>query len=168
MRLIVVNENDEVLGYKERDDRDQSDIIRVSGLWLVNDKHEALIAQRALNKFHDPGKWAISAAGTVEEGETYLTNILKEAKEELGVELHAEDLVVGLKKFVQTDHRYFCQLYFAQCAFALDDFRIQKEEVEAVRWISVGELEQWFTKHPDEFILSFGGYVEDIKQFTGH
>jgi len=54
MKVVVVNEQDEVLGYKNRDDRNQSDIIRVAGLWLVNSANEALIAQRALDKVHDP------------------------------------------------------------------------------------------------------------------
>ena len=131
-----------MLGYKARDDRNQTDIIRVAGVWLVNSKGEALIAQRALNKIHDPAKWAISAAGTVEEGESYLSNILKEVEEEVGVTLTEDEILIGPKKFVQTDHRYFVQLYFARCDILAEDMIIQKAEVEAVRWISVPELEK--------------------------
>ncbi|MFA6422790.1 MAG: NUDIX domain-containing protein, partial [Candidatus Buchananbacteria bacterium] len=84
-KIIIVNENDEAIGHKERNELDFSDIYRVSGLWITNLKGEILLAQRAFTKNHDPGKWGPAAAGTVEEGEDYETNILKEAEEELGL-----------------------------------------------------------------------------------
>ena len=42
--------------------------------------------QTAFDKKYDPGKWGPSAAGTVEEGETYQSNIIKELQEEIGLE----------------------------------------------------------------------------------
>ena len=75
--VIIVNEKDEVIGSKPRDDRNQTDIIRVSGLLVFNPKGEVLLSRRGLNKINDPGKWGPSVAGTVEEGETYASNIIK-------------------------------------------------------------------------------------------
>src|SRR3989338_6564599 len=83
-KIIVVNEKDEIIGYKDRDDRNETDIIRVSALILLNSKNQTLIARRALNKILDSGKWGPAAAGTLEEGGSYLSNIIKEAQEEIG------------------------------------------------------------------------------------
>lgn len=155
MRITVVNERDDVLGYKDSKDRDPRDIIRVSGLWLRNSKGEILIAQRALDKTHDAGKWGPAAAGTVEEGETYLSNTIKEAREELGVALNEKQLVPGAHLFRETSHRYFAQHYIAKIDMPLEDFKIQKKEVENLRWIGVEELASWIAEKPQDFIASF-------------
>ncbi len=165
MKVIVVSDKDEIIGYKDRKDRNQSDIIRVSGLWLVNDKNEVLIAQRALDKIHDPGVWGPSAAGTVEEGETYTSNVLKEAEEELGIVLNEQDLIAATPRFVETSHKYFCMFYFAKTNLLITDFKIQKDEVEQIRWISVTDLKKWFSEKPGDFISSFGPSLKDLDNF---
>ncbi len=57
-RVIIVNEKDEQIALKERKDIKKEEIYRVSALWITNSKGEILLAQRGLNKKHDPGKWA--------------------------------------------------------------------------------------------------------------
>ncbi len=85
MQIPIVNEQDEIIGYKDRKDRNLVDITRVSALWITNEDGEILLAQRGLNKTHSPGLWGPAVAGTVEEGETYESNIIKEAEEEIGL-----------------------------------------------------------------------------------
>ncbi len=47
LQIIVVDENDNVIGSKSRDEIDYSkDIYRVSCLWVTNPKGEVLLAQR--------------------------------------------------------------------------------------------------------------------------
>ena len=84
-KIIIVDEDDNIIGSKERNSIVSGDIYRVSALLIENSKGEILLAQRALTKKHDPGKWGPPVAGTVEEGETYESNIVKEAEEELGL-----------------------------------------------------------------------------------
>ncbi|MEI7562268.1 MAG: hypothetical protein WCJ39_00675 [bacterium] len=56
MALIpVVNEQDEIIGYKERSEIQKEDIYRVTALWITNNKGEILIAQRAFTKRNNPG-----------------------------------------------------------------------------------------------------------------
>ncbi|MDP2933271.1 MAG: NUDIX domain-containing protein [bacterium] len=155
MRLIVVNEQDEIIGYKKRDDKNQKDITRVAGLWIFNTKGEVLIAQRTFGKIHDPGKWGPAVAGTVEEGETYISNIIKEAKEELGITLKEERLVIGSHEFRETSHKYFRQSYSAKLDLPIEDFKIQKEEVISIRWIAIEDLSTWIKERPQDFIASF-------------
>jgi len=54
MRIPIVNEQDKIIGYKDRKDRDLKDITRITGLWLWNERSEVLLAQRALNKTPNP------------------------------------------------------------------------------------------------------------------
>src|SRR3989338_1951374 len=87
MKIIIVNDEDEGVGVKDRETLDYSkDIYRVSALCIANSHGQSLLAKRAYTKKHNPGKWGPAAAGTVEEGESYESNITKEAREELGIE----------------------------------------------------------------------------------
>ena len=53
-QIIIVNDLDKVIGYKERDKMTSKDIYRVSVLWIINSKGEILLAKRALTKKSDP------------------------------------------------------------------------------------------------------------------
>ena len=83
MRIPIVNEEDEIIKIIDSTERMKGDIGRVSALWITNEKGEILLAQRSFTKKRDPGVWDPAVAGTVEEGETYEQNIIKEAEEEL-------------------------------------------------------------------------------------
>lgn len=155
--IFVVDENDNFIRFKDRVDRNINDIYRVSALWIVNSKDEILIAQRKLNKIFDPGKWGPAVSGTVEEGETYLTNMIKEAEEEIG--LTNFDYSAGEKRFVNVnDNKRICQFYKAVVNKDINEFVIQEDEVEAVRWISKAELLSELKNNPDNFTagLKFG------------
>jgi isopentenyldiphosphate isomerase len=152
MRIPVVNEQDKIIGYKDRKDRNKIDITRITGLWLWNEKGEALLAQRAFTKSFNPGKWGPAVAGTVEEGETYESNIIKEAEEEIGLKDLKPNL--GPKYRRTTLHAYFAQWFFATID---SNYPLTKQdnEVEAVRWFSKDELFKMMDEKPEMFIPSF-------------
>jgi isopentenyldiphosphate isomerase len=83
MQIPIVNENDELIGYKERKDITPADIYRVSSLRVMNEKGEYLITQRATTKSQSPNKRTLAVNGTVEQGESYEENIIKETQEEI-------------------------------------------------------------------------------------
>lgn len=151
MRIPVVNEQDEIIGYKDRKDGNTVDITRITGLWLWNEKGEVLLAQRALSKDINPGLWGPAVAGTVEEGETYESNIIKEAEEEIGL----KDLkpVLGPKLRRTTKHAYFAQ-WFSATIDSKYSLVKQDSEVEAIKWFSKEELFNAFDKTPEVFLPS--------------
>src|SRR5579872_5614362 len=95
----IVDENDVVIDYKHRLDITNKDIYRVSALSIINSHHETLMTQRVLTKKHNPGQWQAAVAGTVEKGESYLENIIKETQEEIGLNISKLDFK-PLKKFL--------------------------------------------------------------------
>ena len=149
-RIIIVIDNDEIIAYRDRAKPEQGDIYRVTGLWVTNSKGDILMAQRAFSKSHDPGKWGPAAAGTVDEGETYDDNVVKEAEEEIG--LVGIKPAKGPKRRVSGQYDYFVQWYTLSVDKAAEDFVIRKEEVEQVRWFTRPELERAIAEHPDQYL----------------
>lgn len=162
-RIIIVNENDEVIGYKERGTLELSDIYRVSALWVKNSKGEILLAQRAFTKSHNPGCWGPAVAGTVDEGENYLDNIQKETMEEIGIT--GIKFVNGpkLRRVESGGHNYFVQWYFATIDKPVGDFVIQKTEVETVRWFDEKELRISIVENPKDFLDNMEEYINMFK-----
>lgn len=151
-KIILVDSKDAILGSKERDEIAPGDIYRVSALWLTNSVGEVLMAQRAFTKKKDPGVWGPAVAGTVEDGESYDENMVKETFEELGLEITINDLQKGPKFFVNSkSHDYFTQWYLYSTDKPAEDFTIPPEEVAQVRWFQPNELKERMRTHPEEF-----------------
>ena len=165
-KVIVVDKNNNIIGAKYRSELDEKkDIIRVSGIWIENEKGEILLAQRSFHKKHDAGKWGPAAAGTNDEGETYLSNILKEVKEEIGISLSEHQIEFLGTYFEETSHKYFVGLFYAKIN-SQTKFKLQKEEVEAVKWISWSDLEKDILKNSDRYLLSLErGIMKRIKDW---
>lgn len=158
-KIIIVNSNDEIIGSKLRGTLiDDQDIYRVAALWLNNSQGDILLAQRHHSKKNDPGKWGPAVAGTVEEGETYESNIIKEAQEEIGlINIKPE---IGPKIMIEGERRYFTQWYRLVIDKDIKDFKIQENEVEALQWFSLKELTEELKNNPDKFLKRMGKYLQ--------
>lgn len=153
MALIpVVTEDDNIVGHKERASIGTEDIYRVSALWITNSVGQILMAQRSFSKAKSPGAWGPAVAGTVEKGESYTGNIIKETREELGITITPENITIGPKTRVRTDRsNYFTQWFFLEKDDALDVARIEPVEVAQIAWYGKDELLIALTEHPEQF-----------------
>lgn len=151
MRIPIVNEQDEIIGHKDIKDRNPKDITRITSLWLGNEKGEVLLAQRVFSKKTNPGKWGPAVSGSVEEGETYDSNVIKEAEEEIG--LTGVKFTPWDKMRRTTSHAYFVQSYIA---FIKSDYPLVKQdsEVEALKWFTKDELFKLLDEKPEMFLSS--------------
>ncbi|MGM5488507.1 MAG: NUDIX hydrolase [Nanobdellota archaeon] len=149
-KIIIVNENDEIIGSKERGTLNQSDIYRVSALWIQNSNGEILLAQRSFNKRNNPGKWGPAVAGTIDEGESYESNIVKEAEEEIG--LKNQEFQKSFHHFRDGEHKHFTQWFFALVDKKIEEFTIQEEEVEKIKWFTKEELLNELKNSPEKFL----------------
>ena len=157
MKIPIVNEKDEIIGYKEREDRYIEEIVRATGLWIKDKDGNILLAQRAFNKKHAPGLWGAAAGGVVEEGETYESCIIREAEEEIG--LRGIVLTPGPKIRL-----FDCFSHFFSIIVDHDyKFIKQDEEVEQIKWFSEDELNKLLKENPEMFMKGFEIYYKLMK-----
>lgn len=162
MKIPIVDENDNLINFKEREEATREDIRRIIALHVFNEKKEILIAKRDASKTIDPNKWGPSVAGTVDEGYDYDDTVVKEAEEEIGLK-NIKPLFLK-KMFYETyNARRFTGVYY----LVIDSntkLTIQKEEVSEIKWITISDLEKWFKNNPDDFIPSFQRSMDIIKE----
>ena len=162
MKATLVDKNDQVIGAKPLGKIQQTDIYRVSGIWVTNSKGQVLLAQRQLGKRNDPGKWGPAAAGTVEPGETYESNAYKEAAEEIG--LNGFELHRGPKILNDINRAFFVQWFTCIVDWPIDKFKIQKAEVEKLEWVNKNRLIRELKETPDKFIAGSEKVWKDFLQ----
>lgn len=157
--LDIVDENNKetgVIGF--RDDIHKKGLWhRHVGLWIMNKQGELLFQKRAKYKKRNPNKWA-RTGGHVDAGEDAYQAMIREAKEEIGIELHKEDLeLLQMDKFDkyqeidQGNMRHFVYNFFIVLDIAVSEFVLQKEEVSQVKYISIEEMEHFRKNKAQEY-----------------
>lgn len=159
MQIPIVNENDEIIGSKDRALLNYStDIFRTASLWVTNSDGDVLLAQRKMNKKLDPGKWAEAVGGTVEGDDSYEATVIREAGEELGlrdIRTHP-----GPKQYIDSSAKCFVQWYTLVLDLPIEAFSIQGEEVESITWMPMDQLKQELNDTPEKYIPSMKDIVQ--------
>ena len=152
---MVVDCNDQPIETKSRDDVSDTDIIRVSSLWVENSNGEVLIQQRSLTKKLGAGLWQAAVAGTVESHETYLDNVIKEAREEIGLTNFTPTEVC--KRYTNTPDgklNRIIMFYSAICNEPINYFTLEVGEAEQLKWVNKEELFKDIETYPEKYIPS--------------
>ena len=139
---------------------------RSSHLWLVNSRREVLLQQRHLGKETDPGRWDIAVAGHLSAGQTPLEAMVREAREELGLDVDPASLTflgATSKEYVGAGFadREWQHLFAGVWNGDPGALVLQPDEVIAVRWMSVGEYRRMLETGDDGYV----GRIEDWPMF---
>ncbi len=133
-QLIIVDEQDNMLGYKPRSQRTDEDCSRSVSIWVENNKGQVLLQQRNHDKRVDPDAWTPAAEGTVSKGTSYDESALRELEEEIGL----KDVKLDKRNKVYCKFSFGwrqMQGYVTHCNWPIEKFTVQKEEVAALEWV---------------------------------
>lgn len=125
-------------------------IVRIS---ILDENGNMLIQQRSDQKELFPGRWDNSAAGHVDEGETYDHAAQRELGEELGLHDMPLELLGNYYVEVEDDWRImkrFTRSYKLVLTKPLPEFRLPAEEVAATSWMKIDDIHQLITNHPEQ------------------
>lgn len=106
-------------------------------IWVVDGQGKYLIQKRAAGVSWKPGIWA-ATGGSVTTGETPLNAAIREVSEEVGLRVLPRQMRL-LHRMRRTNS--FCYVYRVKIQQAAEEFVLQPEEVERVKWASQQEIE---------------------------
>lgn len=121
---------------------------------IMNSKNEILISQRAEFK-EFPLMWECNG-GSILKGETSLEGVLREVKEELGLEFKAEDAIY--LKEVRRDRLPpdFKDLWLFRKDVDLKDVTFPDGEAVAAKWVSIDEFIEMYENKEIVPTVDFG------------
>ncbi len=134
------------------------------GLWhrgarvlIYNKKGEIFTQLRSAGKELHPGKWDVGVAGHVGAGESYVDAALREAAEEVGLDLRKDDLEFVMadkleKNFDGKLEKIITATYFVRFDGHEGEIRIQEEEVQMFKFMNSDELENERKEFPEKFM----------------
>ena len=125
-------------------------------VWIINSKNNILIQKRSSNKRCEPNVWAMTGGSSL-FGETTEETIVREAKEELGINL-IQDRLQLVKKY--PTGRVFVYEYLIRQDIDINDIVMKEDEVSAVKWATYDEIEEIYKK--GLFMQNRWEYVRDI------
>jgi len=154
--IAIVDENDKVVGTDTRNNAHKKGLLhREIAVIVFSKKNEILLQKRK-----DNGRYGFSAAGHFPFGESCLQGAVREAREEIGIELKESDLkdIAKLRRDVSRDglrNNVFLKIFEARKDFEIKDFKIDKSEVESIKFFSIEQIEKIISENPEAFTRSF-------------
>ena len=130
------------------------DFIHKNGLFhnevsciVINNNKEILLQKRSKNKKSYPNCWAL-CAGHVIGYETIKNAILTEMNEELVMEIKEKNIFQLIPKMKNTreDNNCYVTCFCAIINKKAEDFLIQNEEVEEVKWFTLQQFKEMIEK----------------------
>lgn len=107
-------------------------------VWFINSENKMLIQKRSNNKKRYPNMWAMTT-GAMMLNESSNQAIMREVKEELGIDIKQEELIfTGTVK----GKTAFINNFIIKKDIDLNEITLQKEEVSDVEWNSYEEIEE--------------------------
>jgi len=129
----------------------------VAILWLVNERGEILLSQRATHVDSDAGVWGPSVSGKVEEGEEPEEAAVRETQEELGIDpqilspIHLHD---EIHNHSDGRLRKFSIFYSKINKNTSETMNLDPNEVASTKWISLDDFQTLFSEDPASIIIS--------------
>lgn len=117
-----------------------------------------------------PDLWDITAGGHVLSKEFGYQSVIRETKEEIGIELKKEELeFIGgtISENIKGDiiNRHFNEFFIVHRDIDLEDITLQEEEVQDIKWFDKEEIKRRINNHYEGLTEKIGCWNYLIKYF---
>jgi len=145
----VVNERDEVIGRKPRNEVHRLGLMhRAAHVLVFNKRGKVFLQKRSMKKDRQPGLWDSSTSGHVDSGEDYDACAVRELREEIGLRVsEVPRRLFKLPASAETDQEH---VWVYRCE-AEGPFQLHPEEIEHGDWFEPEEITRWMREKPREF-----------------
>ena len=119
---------------------------------IINSDYEILISKRSEKKRAYPLMWECNG-GALLSGETFLEGILREIKEELGIDVNSDDAV--FLKSVKREHE-FKEIYLFNKDIDITYIKFCDNEAIDAKWVSINQFMDMFNNNEIVPNVDFG------------
>lgn len=170
-KVILVNEKDEQIGLMPKLEAHEKALLhRAFSVFILNDRNELMLQQRAAQKYHSPLLWTNTCCSHQREGESNLEAGTRRLQEEMGFTADLRELFHFIYKAPFDNGLTEHELDHVMIGFFNGEPKINPEEVEAWKWMPIDEVKQDMEQHPQLYTVwtriifdEFYHYLEDHK-----
>lgn len=169
--VILVNQNDEQIGLMPKMEAHEKAVLhRAFSVFVLNEKNEIMLQQRASHKYHSPLLWTNTCCSHQRDGETNLQAGNRRLQEEMGFATELKELFHFIYKAPFDNGLTEHELDHVMIGYYNDEPKINPEEVESWKWMGIEDVQKDMQSHPEAYTVwfkiifdEFYHYLEDHK-----
>lgn len=154
--VILVNELDEPIGLMPKMEAHEKAVLhRAFSVFIMNDKGQTMLQQRAKDKYHSPLLWTNTCCSHQRDGESNTIAGKRRLQEEMGFQVELEELFSFIYKAPFENGLTEHELDHVMMGFYNDPPAINTEEVESWKWMYPSDIKKDIEENPDQYTVWF-------------
>lgn len=171
-QVILVTPEDQVIGTMPKlEAHEKAELHRAFSVFVLNDKGETMLQQRAAHKYHSPLLWTNTCCSHQRLGETNIEAGKRRLREEMGFETDLRELFSFIYKAPFDNGLTEHELDHVLLGYYSGSPEINPEEVAAWKWMGLEEIRQDLEDSPEQytawFRIIFNRFYEYIRLNEG-
>ncbi|WP_299162123.1 isopentenyl-diphosphate Delta-isomerase [uncultured Tenacibaculum sp.] len=149
-QVILVDKQDNPIGLMEKIEAHEKALLhRAFSVFIFNNKGELMLQQRAAEKYHSPLLWTNTCCSHQRDGETSLEAGKRRLQEEMGFVCELEEVFWFIYKAPFDNGLTEHELDHVMVGKFDNAPVINKEEVEAYKWMKLEDVKSDIEKQPE-------------------
>lgn len=155
-QVILVNDQDEQIGLMPKMEAHKKGVLhRAFSVFIFNSKNELMLQQRAAHKYHSPLLWTNTCCSHQRDGETNIEAGTRRLSEEMGFTTALKEVTTFIYKAPFDNGLTEHEFDHVMTGFYEMDPVINKEEVEAWKWMPVEAVKSNIESNPEIYTAWF-------------
>lgn len=154
--VILVTENDEPIGLMPKmEAHEKAALHRAFSVFILNDKNQVMLQQRAGDKYHSPLLWTNTCCSHQREGESNIEAGNRRLYEEMGIKTELKELFSFIYKAPFENGLTEHELDHVMIGYHNEEPSINKSEVESWKWVDIDQIKLDMEVNPDIYTVWF-------------
>ena len=170
-QVVLVNEQDEPVGVMNKMEAHEKAVLhRAFSVFVLNDKNEVMLQQRAHHKYHSPLLWTNTCCSHQRAGETNIEAGKRRLFEEMGFKAELKELFHFIYKAPFDNGLTEHELDHVMIGYYSGEPVINDDEVESWKWMTIEAIKNDMILNPEAYTVwfkiifdEFYHYLEDHK-----
>ncbi|WP_318643456.1 isopentenyl-diphosphate Delta-isomerase [Flavobacterium ardleyense] len=170
--VILVNEKDEQVGTMPKLEAHEKAVLhRAFSIFILNDKNEVMLQQRAAHKYHSPLLWTNTCCSHQRVGETNIEAGTRRLQEEMGFVTEIKELFHFIYKAPFDNGLTEHELDHVMVGYFNQEPQINEDEVASWKWMTTEDIKKDINNSPELYtewfkiiFQKFDHYLEDNKR----
>lgn len=164
--VILVNEKDEPIGLMPKLEAHQKAVLhRAFSVFILNDKNEIMLQQRAHQKYHSPLLWTNTCCSHQRSGETNIEAGSRRLFEEMGFKTELKELFHFIYQAPFDNGLTEHELDHVMIGYFNENPTINPEEVEAWKWMKIEAIKEDMLQNPNIYTVWFKIIFDEFYHF---
>jgi len=164
--VILVNTKDEPIGLMPKLEAHEKAVLhRAFSVFVMNDKNQIMLQQRAHHKYHSPLLWTNTCCSHQREGESNIQAGSRRLFEEMGFNTELKELFHFIYKAPFDNGLTEHELDHVMIGYYNESPTINPEEVEDWKWMGIEDVQSDIQLRPEEYTVWFKIIFDEFYHF---